>query len=127
MNDERTRRGWREALRHAFAVNPPHEFSAEDRELVDRLARVIVARRMEFPATLWLEAHRPLAWSAAQVLHMATPLLSAIGWGADAERLAGILDKPGAVEFLQSRLDELAANGEAARPDQTDMESAAGE
>ena len=58
---------------------------------------------------------------------MATPLLSAIGWGADAERLAGILDKPGAVEFLQSRLDELAANGEAAQPDQTDMESAAGE
>ncbi len=55
--------------RHAFAVENPQEgWSAEDRELAERLADLIVRRRLGGAALMALEAGRPCNFLGSQAL-----------------------------------------------------------
>jgi hypothetical protein len=98
---------FRAAFRHAFAVPTGADWTEEERAFVDRVARLVVERRLDFAAELWLESHAPLAWSAAQTLHMVAPIFAGVGREREAERLARFLEKPGAVELL---LEGIATN-----------------
>lgn len=52
------------------------ELSPEERDrILDRAAEAVARRRMEVPAILALEMHRPLAFLGSQALIVFTPLL----------------------------------------------------
>lgn len=96
---------FRRAVGHAFAVPKEAVWTEGDWRLVDEVARIVVERRLEFAASLWLETHAPLAWSAGQVLHALSPILAGVGRERDAEQLARFLEKPGAVALLLERIE----------------------
>jgi hypothetical protein len=55
---------------------PDTEYTPEEQEkLLDRIADQIVRRRLEMPAALFLEMHRPLRFFAGQGLLLFSPLL----------------------------------------------------
>ena len=66
---------FRDALRHAFAVEPagPAEPSAEERAALDPLIAEVRRRGMVGPAVLFLESVSPLNNVGAQSLHFMQP------------------------------------------------------
>ena len=94
------------ALAHAFAVETgPALLSQEDEALLDRIAAAIVRRGLASPAVLFLEAFAPLNFLGSQALHAIAPLLELAGGAADAERLAAVLERREAVEWLRARIE----------------------
>jgi hypothetical protein len=80
--------------------------SDEDRALLDRLAGGLARRGLATVAILFLESARPLGWVAAQTLHFFRPLVGGVVRDAPAyDRLAGLLERRGAVELLIRRLE----------------------
>ena len=58
---------------------PDTEYTPEEQEkLLDRVAEQVVRRRLEMPAAMFLEMHRPLRFFAGQGLLLASPLLGAL-------------------------------------------------
>ena len=75
---------------------------------IDRFAEQVVARRMEVPAILAIEMHRPLAFLGSQALVLFTPLLAPAFGLARLEDLTRLLQDPKAIEALLLRIEELA-------------------
>ena len=76
--------------------------------IVDSIARKIVDRRLEVPAVLLLETHKPLSFVASQATLVAMPMLAPL---VGAQRMADfskILADRANVELLISRIEELA-------------------
>jgi len=100
-------------LKHAFAVDPPGpcEPTPAQREVVERLCRVIVLRRMATPALLGLELARPLNYMGSQAMHFFHPMISAFipaqGW----KHVAEYLEHRGAAEWIRLRIEEIEAEG----------------
>jgi len=85
------------------------DLSLEERDkLIDELARKIVNRRLETPAILFLEMHKPLAFLASQSMLVASPLLVPIFGREGVERYSQLLSAPENVELLIRRIEELA-------------------
>lgn len=106
----------RAALRHAFAVDPPGpaEPTPQQRAVVERVCRWIAARRLETPATLLLEMSRPLNALASAGLTALNPAAWALGGEATAEdcrHLAEYLERRGAIEWMERRIEQLGARG----------------
>ncbi len=78
-------------------------------QLVQELVRRATALHMVAPAILFLEMHKPLAFTGAQMLWIAQPLLSPWLTGTAVRDLALLLEDPASVEQLIKHL-------EAARP-----------
>jgi len=78
-------------------------------QVIDKLARGIVARRLEAPAALFLELHRPIGFLFSQATLFARPFLSIFLPARDVEAAAEILDDPEAFERLLARIAELSA------------------
>jgi hypothetical protein len=99
-------------FRHAFALDPPGPLvvTEEEREVVDRLCRIVVRRRMNVPAMAFLEMSRPLNRVAAQALVFFQPVASVALTGDDYNRFAQFLEKSGSVDYLCRRIEELAAS-----------------
>lgn len=128
-----TDRGWKAKLRHAFAVEDPEAFEPTDREreIVQRICREIVRRRMTTPALMLLEMSRPLNYLGAQALHFFQPFASVLVDPRAWEEFAALVEKRGSVEFVCRTIeDEIAAkddpddsssaseaSGEASAPD----------
>ena len=82
--------GWR----HAFRLDGPHgPLTEEDRELLDRLARAIVKRRMSEPAILFLSSLRPVNYIGSQAIVFLRPFLTFLFNAEEAERLTNILER----------------------------------
>ena len=96
------KRTWREALRHAFAVEAPGPATLTDAEaaVVDRIAEEIVRRGMVAPALLALESCRPLNAIGANAMHALTPFVSAVTDPASFTTLAALLERRGSVEAI---------------------------
>lgn len=63
-----------DGLRHAFSLESPHgPLTAEDRELLKRLAGWIVRRNMSLPAILFLESVKPLGAIGSQAMVFLRP------------------------------------------------------
>ena len=98
-----------EWLKHAFAVEPtgPAKPSDAQCDLVDRLCREVVRRRMTVPAHLVLEMGRPLNYMSAQLMHFfepfATVLTDPVAYG----NLSSLLEQRGSVEYISSRLEAI--------------------
>lgn len=72
----------------------------EDRGLSQRLARQIRQRGLEAPALVALEAGRPLAFLAGQLLWVAQPALSLVWPRDEVGRVARLFETPAGWEML---------------------------
>jgi hypothetical protein len=90
------------------------DLTPEDRDRVlDRVARHVTARRLEVPAILALEMHRPLTFLGSQALVVFTPLLApAFGLG-NLQLLSRLLEDRANLDRLVERIEELAAHRDA--------------
>ena len=95
---------------HAFAVPTEREFapSVAEQALAGRLAEELNRRGMTLPAVVLLEAFRPLGSLAAQGLRFSHPWFAAILQADGLKQLAGLLERPGAVDWLIDRLQATA-------------------
>jgi len=102
-------------LRHAFAVGPDPAIRQRDLPAVlERLAREVVARRLETPAIIFLEGIRPLNFMASQTLFAAWPLVQLAGGWASYREVAECLEDRETLHRLALRIEELSVSG--ARP-----------
>src|SRR3954463_6154021 len=86
------------------------ELSPEERaRILDRAAREVCLRRLEVPAVLALEAHRPLAFLGSQALVLFAPLLApALGLG-NLQALTRLMQDRENVDRLLDRIEDVAA------------------
>jgi hypothetical protein len=86
------------------------ELTPEERDqILDRAARAVTRRRLEVPAVLWLELHRPLTFPLSQALVIFTPLLGPAFGLENVQRLSKLLEDRGNLDRLIDRIEELAA------------------
>ncbi|NKB66586.1 MAG: hypothetical protein GKR89_05960 [Candidatus Latescibacteria bacterium] len=87
--------------RHAFAVEgPSQELSAEDHQLIDRLADFLVRRRLSMPALLILDSSRPLTFLGAQMLTFLSPFATLLFSPAQYQRFTHLLEHRANIEVL---------------------------
>lgn len=99
-------------LKHAFAVDPPGTAVPTPRqaEIVDRVCREVVRRRLTTPALLALEMSRPLNFVAAQVVLFFDPIVRAVITGDGSHEFATFLEHRGSVDYLVGRIETLEAD-----------------
>ncbi len=90
------------------------ELTPEDRALLERVARRIVALHMEVPAILTLESLRPMSLVAGQAMVFFEPLARAMFRLPDYRRFASLLERRETLESL-ARLVENEAEAARAR------------
>ena len=91
----------RAGLRHAFAVQPENQpLAVEDVQLLERIADVIVNRRMAAPATMFLESMGPMNFLGSQALHFLTPILDCAFNTKEVEQVARLLERRDTVTRL---------------------------
>src|SRR5262249_34744056 len=89
--------------------------AADDRALLDRLARRIVELRLELPAILTLETSKPLSLLAGQTLVFMEPVVQSIFSVPDYRRFALLIERRDAVEALIQGIERRADEAHAAR------------
>lgn len=82
---------------------------ARKKQVIEKLARAITARRLETPAALFLELNRPIGFLFSQAAFFARPFLSVFLPVKDVEAAAEVLDDPRALDQLLDRIAELSA------------------
>lgn len=91
----------RAGLRHAFAVEPENQpLGLEDIQLLERIAEVIVKRRMAAPATMFLESMGPMNFLGSQALHFLMPILDCAFNTKEVEQVARLLERRDTVTRL---------------------------
>ena len=91
----------RAGLRHAFAVQPENQpLAVEDVQLLERIADVIVNRRMAAPATMFLESMGPMNFLGSQALHFLPPILDCAFNTKEVEQVARLLERRDTVTRL---------------------------
>jgi hypothetical protein len=105
-----TKRTFREALRHAFAVDPPGpaEPTPEERAALDPLIAEVRKRGMTRPALLFLESVRPLNGVGAQALHFMQPFATAVLDPVRYRVLSQYLERRGSIEWLALQFEDTA-------------------
>ena len=116
MAAEPAPKGWRERLRHAFAVEPDGPVAPPDREraIIEDLLSRIVHRRMTTPAILLLESFRPMGAIGAQGMHALAPFAGVVVDAALWEGLARWLQRRGSLPWMLDRLEQLQAEADGA-------------
>ena len=94
-----------------FRAIPEPEGEAEARrarreQVIEKLARAIVARRLQAPAALFIELNRPLGFLYSQATYFARPFLGFFLAAGDVEAAAEALDDPKALDQLLARIEE---------------------
>lgn len=92
--------------------NPDLEKPLSENEIDEALSRVaakIVARRLETPAVVFLEMHRPLSFVASQGLLAALPLIGPIVGTDKILGMSRILENRANIDRLISHIEEMAA------------------
>jgi hypothetical protein len=85
------------------------EITAEERDgILDRIAREVTRRRMEVPAILALELHRPLSFLGSQTLVVFTPMLAPAFGLQNMQKAARLLEDRGNIDRLIERIEEMA-------------------
>jgi hypothetical protein len=95
---------------------PDTEYTVEEQEqLLDRIADQIVRRRLQMPAALFLEMHRPLRFFAGQGLLFASPLLGAFFGLDQIYKFSRLVEDPATVDRLLQRIEERSREEQAFR------------
>ena len=102
-------------LKNAFDLRSPYgELTQEDRELLEKIALKVVARRMSMPAELFLSSVRPLNSVGSQALVFLRPFVEGFLNTSDYDRIVAILDRR---EGIQALIDAIAKAEEASGKD----------
>jgi hypothetical protein len=89
------------------------EITPEERDkILERIAGEVTRRRMEVPAILALELHRPLAFVGSQTLVVLTPMLAPAFGLKNMQTAARLLEDRANIDRLLERIEELAASRE---------------
>lgn len=85
------------------------EIGSDERDrVIDNIAQAVAKRRMETPAILFLEMHKPISFFASQGLIVSSPFVAPIV-GLDNVRIAArLFEKRENVEMLIRRIEDLA-------------------
>lgn len=81
----------------------------EKNEVIESLAKKIAGRRLEMPAVLFLEMHKPLSFVASQSLLVAMPLLAPLFGAQGIADLSKLLAERDSLEMLIRRIEEISA------------------
>ena len=81
--------------------------------LLEQAATEVVRRRLETPAILLLEMHRPLTFLGSQALVLFTPMLAPAFGVERLERITALLEDRRNLDLLLNRMEELAAQRDA--------------
>lgn len=79
-------------------------------EIIDSIARKIVGRRLEMPAVLFLDMHKPLSFIASQSMLVAMPFLGMIFGAQPVADLSKVLAERENVETLIKRIEEMSGS-----------------
>ncbi len=83
------------------------ELTDERRDaLIDRLAQQIQARRMNLPAILFLEMHKPLAFLTGQGLLLSSGFLAPLFGPQNVQQYARLFESRDNIELLIRRIEE---------------------
>ncbi|OHB74481.1 MAG: hypothetical protein A2Z34_08305 [Planctomycetes bacterium RBG_16_59_8] len=97
----------KEKLRHAFAVESPEDaISAEDRRILEKVAREVVRRRLTTPALMFLESVRPLNFFGSQAMVFLQPIAAFVVSPQEVERFALILEKRKSIDTLMEIIEK---------------------
>jgi hypothetical protein len=96
-------------LRHAFAVDTEPRDGPVLPDLLERLARRVVERRMEAPAIAFLEMVRPLNLIGSQVAWAAVPFAGLLADDRDVRDIAAALEDRRTLCALVQRIETLSA------------------
>lgn len=125
---DESRRRLGDALRHAFAVDPPGpaEPTPEQAAPIDRICRTIARRHLATPGLMMLEMTRPLGFIGSQMMHVLEPAIWAIAREGTAEQyrqVASFLERRGAIDYICGRIEhfekELRQGGASPSPGET--------
>ncbi len=84
------------------------QLSSEERDkLIDELAQKIVDRRMETPAIMFLEMHKPVTFLASQSMLVASPFLVPLFGAEGVQRYSRLFSSVDNVELLIERIEDL--------------------
>jgi hypothetical protein len=97
-------RAW--STRRLEDVNLPSRAPEDEDAFIERIANHVVRRRLEAPAVLFLEMHRPISFIASQGLFFCAPFLGLFVSPEGIERFARLLDTPQGVDRLIERIEE---------------------
>lgn len=86
--------------------------SAEQEEIMDRLARKIVEWRMTAPAIMFLESAKPLSFLGNQALIFFQPIIQSIFNFKSYDEITGILEDRENLEYLLKKVEELEAEND---------------
>ncbi|MEA2103875.1 MAG: hypothetical protein U9P79_04435 [Candidatus Cloacimonadota bacterium] len=90
--------------------NPIIEVSKEDaRELMDKVAKFIVERKMASPAMMLIESLHPLNFIASQFMYMISPFAELIFKPDEFQKFASALENRDNVKYLVDKIDEMDA------------------
>lgn len=103
-------RTWREWFRNAFALDGADKPLEEDEKaLLEKVAKGVVARGMTAPALLFLESVRPVSFVGGQALIFFGPVLEMLLKREEIERAARMLERRDVLELLAVRIETLEA------------------
>ena len=96
-------------LKHAFAIESSDAVapSASQLQAIDLICQEIVRRNMVLPAQMLLESSAPLHYLGGQMLRFFEPFLGILLAPAATRDFAAFLERPGAVQYICRRFDEL--------------------
>jgi len=103
----------RESVSYALAMPPPLELSPADREVLAKVASMLVRRRLGSPALMVLEMSRPINFVASQFLVFMKPFATALLNPTEYERFVRILEHREGIDALVEAITNGAENGAA--------------
>jgi len=80
-------------------------------EMIDSIARKVVGRRLEMPAVLFLDMHKPLSFIASQAMLVGMPFLGVMFGAQAVADVSKLLKDRENVEALIARIEEMSAAG----------------
>ena len=103
----------RESVRYALAMPPPLELAPADREVLAKVASMLVRRRLGSPALMVLEMSRPINFVASQFLVFMKPFATALLNPTEYERFVRILEHREGIDALVEAITNGSENGAA--------------
>lgn len=88
---------------------------AERDELINKIADGIIRRRMETPAILFLELHKPLSFIGSQALIVGSPFFGPFVGVENVHRVSRLMSDRNNIELLICRIEELSTMKKAAK------------
>jgi hypothetical protein len=81
-------------------------------EVIDSIARKIAGRRLETPAVLFLDMHKPLSFVASQAMLVGLPFLGMFFGAQPVADISKLLRDRENVEALIARIEEMSAEND---------------